>query len=190
MCIRLLRRPCTCVSQHICTLLRLQAQVCNTVCASVYRRYLYHQRSPPWCCHILTFAMTEKVSSRSHSGRPGVGVAPVLLPSRWKYPSSIAYYLPTYSSCEHYRLAAYMRSRLGDPSRSHKLNGRCGCRHPIDLVTRSIHQGSRHHTQPYLYDCGLANMDEQLIRMAQIIDNNVKGKSIERIKYCHFEPFR
>lgn len=75
----------------------------SAICASVYRRYLYHQRSPPWCCHILTFAMTEKVSSRSHSGRPGVGVAPVLLPSRWKYPSSIAYYLgPTYSSCEHY----------------------------------------------------------------------------------------
>lgn len=90
---------------------------------SIAATYLYHQRSPPWCCHILTFAMTEKVSSRSHSGRPGVGVAPVLLPSRWKYPSSIAYYLPTYSSCEHYRLAAYMRSRLGDPSRSHKLNG-------------------------------------------------------------------
>lgn len=95
----------------------------SAIYASVYRRYLYYQRSPPWCCHILTFAMTEKVSSRSHSGRPGVGVAPVLLPSRWKYPSSIAYYLPTYSSCEHYRLAAYMRSRLGDPSRSHKLNG-------------------------------------------------------------------
>lgn len=96
----------------------------SAICASVYRRYLYHQCSPPWCCHILTFAMTEKVSSRSHSGRPGVGVAPVLLPTRWKYPSSIAYYIgPTYSSCEHYRLAAYMRSRLGDPSRSHKLNG-------------------------------------------------------------------
>lgn len=32
----------------------------SAICASVYRRYLYHQRSPPWCCHILTFAMTEK----------------------------------------------------------------------------------------------------------------------------------
>lgn len=36
----------------------------SAMCASVYRRYLYHQRSPPWCCHILTFAMTEKVSSQ------------------------------------------------------------------------------------------------------------------------------
>lgn len=93
---------------------------------SIAATYLYHQRSPPWCCHILKFAMTEKVSSQSHSGRPWVGVAPVLLPSRWKYPSSIAYYLPTYSRCEHYRLAAYMRSRLGDPSRITSSMGDAG----------------------------------------------------------------
>lgn len=67
----------------------------SAIYASVYRRYLYHQRSPPWCCHILTFAMTEKVSSRSHSGRPWVGVAPVLSPITMEI-SLINRVLPTY----------------------------------------------------------------------------------------------
>lgn len=62
---------------------------------SIAAAYLYHQRSPPWCCHILTFAMTEKVSSQSHSGRPGVGVAPVLSPITMEI-SLINRVLPTY----------------------------------------------------------------------------------------------